>query len=116
MLELPPLVLLPFVENAFKHGLSSQTGNCWLRIEVDYDGQELSLKVENSKPEEAAPASRKGGIGIDNVRKRLDILLEGAFEIKQMDNAYSYLVTLRLKPKKTVHETNRLQMEMPGSR
>jgi len=112
--EVPPLILLPFVENAFKHGLSRQAGHCWLRIEVGYDGQHLSLKVENSKPEEGSPAAVKGGIGITNVRKRLQILLGDAFDIKQLDGAETYLVTLTFGPKQTAHEKPRREVAMPG--
>ena len=114
--EVPPLVLLPFVENSFKHGLSRQTGPCWLRIEAGYDGNELSMKVENSKPDDIGASMQKGGIGIQNVRKRLEILLDGHFEIRQMDGKDSYLVTIRIKPKIKDHEKRQPQVEMPGSR
>ena len=113
-LEVPPLVLLPFVENAFKHGLSRQAGPCWLRIEVGYDSQHLTLKVENSKTEETSTGTTKGGIGIANVRKRLEILLSEAFDIKQLNGIDSYLVTLKFKPKTTGHEKRRYKVEMPG--
>lgn len=114
--EVPPLILLPFVENAFKHGLSRQAGTCWLRIEVGYDEQRLALKVENSKPEAEAPPAAKGGIGISNVRKRLQILLGETFDIKQLAGADSYLVTLTFQPKITGHEKRGRQVAMPGSR
>ena len=112
--EVPPLILLPFVENAFKHGLSRGAGPCWLRIEVGYNGQQLQLKVENSKPEEASIVAAKGGIGITNVRKRLQILLGDAFDIKTLDGADSYLVTLTFQPKLATHEKRGRQVAMPG--
>jgi two-component system, LytTR family, sensor kinase len=98
-LQVPPLVLLPFVENSFKHGLSQQTDGCWLRIEISYEAPWLFMKVENSKPESEGVEIKKGGLGILNVRKRLDILLEDRFELKQLDAPDSYLVTLKLQPK-----------------
>ncbi|MBC5992233.1 sensor histidine kinase [Pontibacter cellulosilyticus] len=105
-LAVPPLVLLPFVENSFKHGLSQHTGTCWLRIEISYKAPWLLLKVENSKPDEGAEEVKKGGLGITNVLKRLDILLDGAYELKQLDSPDSYLVTLKLTPaqKELTHE------------
>jgi len=112
--EVPSLILLPFVENAFKHGLSHQTANCWLRIEVGYNNQQLSLKVENSKPEKVLTLAAKGGIGITNVRKRLKILLDDDFDIKQLDGADSYLVTLTFQPKLANHEKSRREVAMPG--
>lgn len=99
-LWVPPLILLPFVENSFKHGLSRQIGDCWLRIDIVYDGNWLITKVENSKSDEDAPdAVKKGGLGIMNVRRRIDILLNGQYELKQLESVDSYLITLKLKPK-----------------
>ena len=112
-LEIPPLVLLPFVENSFKHGLSRSTGQCWLRIETAYDGEWLTVKVENSKAEDKAPAG-KGGIGIQNVLKRLEILLPGRFTLKQLDDADCYLTILTLLPKTLPYERLRHKVEMPG--
>ncbi len=98
-LWVPPLILLPFVENSFKHGLSKQIGDCWLRIDIVYDGNWLITKVENSKPDEDTPAPvKKGGLGIPNVRRRIDILLNGQYELKQSESSDSYLITLKLKP------------------
>lgn len=113
-IEVPPLILLPFVENSFKHGLSRQTGDCWLRIEVNFDGVWLTVKVENSKPDDEDVVKSKGGIGIANVRKRLDILMPGNFVLKRLDGAVSHLVTLQLKPR--VNEQQRETVAMPGGR
>ena len=117
-LLIPPLVLLPFVENSFKHGLSQQTEACWLRIEVNYDADCLLLKVENSKAEEEQHTlPKKGGIGILNVRKRLSILLEENYDLNQFDSKDSYLVTLKLKPKQSKqHEKSAHAMEVSGGR
>ena len=115
-LEVPPLVFLPFVENAFKHGLSRQTGKAWLRIEVSYDGTELTLKVENSHSEAALQKHAKGGMGIDNVRRRLGILMKDAFSIKQLEGKETYLVILSFQPKIAIHEQHRQQVDMPYHR
>ena len=116
--QVPPLILLPLVENAFKHGLSQQTEACWLRIEIQYEAPWLVLKVENSQTEEALQPVKKGGIGITNIRKRLDILLEEGYELKQLDTPHSYLVTLKLKPqtKVTLHEQAHRTLEVLSSR
>jgi sensor histidine kinase YesM len=117
-LLIPPLVLLPFVENSFKHGLSQQTEACWLRIEVNYNGEWLLMKVENSKAEKETDAlPKKGGIGILNVRKRLSILLNDNYELNQFDSKDSYLVTLKLKPKQAKqHEQSAHTMEVLSGR
>jgi hypothetical protein len=117
-LSVPPLVLLPFVENSFKHGLSQQTDSCWLRIEINCDNDWLLMKVENSKAEkETTPAVSKGGIGILNVRKRLSILLEDDYELNQFDSKDSYLVTLKIRPKQfKQHEKSGPSMEVLSGR
>ncbi|NJI71989.1 histidine kinase [Sphingobacterium kitahiroshimense] len=65
-----PLLLLPFIENAFKHGLTKEVG--WITISINVTDKELFLKVENSFSEESD--SRKNGLGLVNVKKRLDLL------------------------------------------
>lgn len=65
-----PLLLLPFIENAFKHGLTEEVG--WITISINVTDKELFLKVENSFSEEND--SRKNGLGLVNVKKRLDLL------------------------------------------
>jgi hypothetical protein len=72
--------------------------------------------VENSKPEEEIPVAPRGGIGIANVRKRLQILLNDAFDIKQLDGTGSYLVILTFQPKITGHEKRGRHLAMPGGR
>ncbi|HEX8659464.1 MAG TPA: hypothetical protein VF690_18130, partial [Hymenobacter sp.] len=101
-LLIPSLTLLPFVENAFKHGLSQQTGPCWLRLDVAEVNGWLHVKIENSLPEEDRvpnPDRPRGGLGIDNIRKRLDILYgSGRYELRLLRDADSFLVVLKLQP------------------
>ena len=89
-----------------------------MRIEIEYEAPWLVLKVENSQTEEALQPVKKGGIGITNIRKRLDILLEEGYELKQLDTPHSYLVTLKLKPqtKVTLHEQAHRTLEVLSSR
>jgi two-component system LytT family sensor kinase len=64
-----PLLLLPFIENAFKHGLTKDAG--WINIDLTLTGDELHLKVENSYTAGNQPA--RSGIGLANVRRRLNL-------------------------------------------
>ncbi len=112
-LEIPPLVLLPFVENSFKHGLSGETGNCWIRVDVELADEYLTMKVENSKQETQPSFAVKGGIGLSNVRKRLEIMMENDFEIGQSDGGHQYLASVRLKPRKITGKYEQ-KIEVPG--
>ena len=95
-----PMLLLPFVENSFKHGVASATEDAWINIDLSVKNHFLTLKVENSKPDalgfnpdEAAFAS---GIGLRNVRRRLELLYQDQYDMKTFDEAESYLIVLKL--------------------
>ncbi len=94
-----PLLLLPFVENAFKHGVSRQLGDAWLQIQLTVSTTptpgELVFKVENSKP--ASPESRvTPGLGLPNVSKRLQLIYPDQHRLRQLSSPDSYLTTLAL--------------------
>lgn len=70
-----PLILIPFVENAFKHGVFENEKYSWIRIHLQTDENELTFIVENSLPENNNGNSAvKSGIGLNNVKKRLELL------------------------------------------
>jgi sensor histidine kinase YesM len=95
--EIEPLLLLPFVENAFKHGLREQTGEEYVKVVICQVGEELILQVSNSKscPEDAMQI--ENGIGLDNVIKRLDILYPEKYSVDVTDNEMEYLVCVTLQ-------------------
>lgn len=69
---IPPLLLIVFVENAFKHGVS-YTRPSFIDITIDCDGQQLTATFCNSRHPQSSTA-KPGGIGLENVRKRLDLI------------------------------------------
>ncbi len=97
--QIAPLLILPFVENSFKHGVSGSTGESWVSIDLQVKNDEMTLKVENSKGSGNGKDEQnyKAGIGLNNVRRRLELLYEDAHELKILDTEDSYLVVLKLK-------------------
>ncbi|QCR24700.1 sensor histidine kinase [Pontibacter sp. SGAir0037] len=98
-LKIAPMLLLPFIENAFKHGVSTETANAWIRIDLKVQDGELVLLVENSKYENAVKQQKQdiaSGIGLKNVRRRLDLLYEGQYSLEVEDEPESYAVRLEL--------------------
>ncbi len=97
---IPPMVVVTFVENAVKHGINQSIGEAWINytIKIDPDGI-FHLTVRNSKTKTVVPRG-DGGIGIANVRKRLDLLMEGRYKLVFNDQSEEFLVslTLSLKP------------------
>ncbi len=70
----PPLLLIPFVENAFKHGSSRQTSQVYINIVAQVLDQMLVFTVTNSRDDVPPPVTRFDGIGLLNARKRLSLL------------------------------------------
>jgi two-component system sensor histidine kinase AlgZ len=68
---LPPLLLQPLVENAIIHGIATLPAGGTVRLSAECTGGQLHLAIENSVDPDAAP-SRKGGLGLANVRQRLE--------------------------------------------
>jgi two-component system, LytTR family, sensor histidine kinase AlgZ len=89
-----PLMLLPFLENAFKHGTSEQLEKPWLSFDLVVKSNMLKCKVANSK-NEFVPVS-ESGIGIENVRKRLDFLYPEKHELKINDEGEFFVASLSL--------------------
>lgn len=94
-----PLLLLPFIENSFKHGVSDELSEKWISINLNVNGPHLTFKVENSRSrrnQETPEPTYTGGIGLKNVRRRLELLYTGQYDLKIRDEDHSYLVVLKL--------------------
>lgn len=89
-----PLLLLPIVENAFKYA----GGAYWIHIEASLNREEnLIFKVSNAIPA-YEPRRKEGGIGIENLKRRLEILYEGhyVFEINKTETEFEVYLQIRL--------------------
>jgi LytS/YehU family sensor histidine kinase len=87
-----PLMLLPFLENAFKHGAAEQLEKSWLSVDIAAKQHILKCKIVNSKNEMiSAP---RHGIGIENVKKRLAFLYPGKHELRLNDEGDFFVVAL----------------------
>ena len=93
-----PLLLLPLVENAFKYGLNSVAKNGFVRINIKTEGERLNVTVENNiPPVKNNVALQSLGIGIDNVKKRLEMLYSGKYVLNIENRSDSFFVNLQLK-------------------
>jgi sensor histidine kinase YesM len=94
------MMILPFVENSFKHGVSGEIEDAWITIDLLLQDNHMTLKVENSKSIDYVRRSQReyaSGIGLANVKRRLDLLYKDQYELKIFDEeASSYLVVLKL--------------------
>ncbi|MCA0236987.1 MAG: histidine kinase [Bacteroidetes bacterium] len=73
--SISPLLLLPFVENSFKHGAAATTGDVSISIHLTLENNQLQFLVSNTVDEEYEPPTNgTGGIGLKNVKRQLDLL------------------------------------------
>jgi LytS/YehU family sensor histidine kinase len=93
--SIAPLILLPFVENAFKHGASENLQQSWVKVTVDSHTDHVVIKVENSKSGENGK-NGNDGIGIQNVKRRLALLYPEKHELKIMNGEETFLVVLSI--------------------
>jgi two-component system, LytTR family, sensor kinase len=95
--QIPPLLFLPLVENAFKHGVSNAVEDSWIHIDISLKKRVLVFKIENSLTHEKIRSNGFGnGLGLDNLRKRLEILYPDSFELKILKEEDSHLAILKL--------------------
>lgn len=91
--QIPPLMLITFIENAFKHGISYQHES-FIDVKAEIEGDQLHFSCRNSKAEKAN--EEKGGVGLANVRQRLHLLYDNNYTLKIQDNPDIYNVQLTI--------------------
>ena len=90
--QIPPLMLITFIENAFKHGISYQRES-FVDIKVAIS-QKLTFTCRNSKADK--PNQEKGGVGLKNVKQRLNLLYDNNYTLNIQDEADVYNVELTI--------------------
>ncbi|MBP7219953.1 MAG: histidine kinase [Paludibacteraceae bacterium] len=94
-----PLLLLPFIENAYKHSTTNDTGGAWIKIRISLTNEVLTLEIMNSFDRNIPKVTQvSSGIGIQNVKKRLDILYQGkyTFYTENTPESYKTILTINL--------------------
>jgi two-component system sensor histidine kinase AlgZ len=95
--QIPALLLQPLLENAVSHGIASMADGGWIRLQAQVEGGRLGIVVENDRDDEAPPR-RKSGVGLNNVRSRLEA-------------RYGKDATLRIEPSE---DRFRVSMTLPA--
>jgi LytS/YehU family sensor histidine kinase len=91
-----PLLLLPFVENCFKHGASHMLKNPWINFTVELKDRTLVMKLMNGKASTASQSQKKPGIGIKNVRQRLELLYKNKYVLHVREEDEVFVVDLQV--------------------
>jgi len=93
--QITPLLLIPFVENAFKHISHHHDRRNYVQVDLSRDNGVLHFRVENSRERQQGSGSG-GGIGLNNVKRRLALLYPEKHELKIRDNDATFTVSLTL--------------------
>lgn len=95
--QIAPLLLLPLAENCFKHGIGKNQGT--IQIFIGFDGTQLTFRTENQiAPREKTNEEENGGIGIQNVEKRLNLIYpeRHAFDYQEKDGTFRLEMKIEL--------------------
>jgi len=98
--QIRPLLMLPLLENSFKHGLSQQLEQKWINLDLHVERNNLYFKLANSKDSELVEVSiqgKKKGIGLENVKRRLELLYPGKHKMLVNNEKSMYLVSLEMQ-------------------
>ena len=93
-LQIPPLLFITFVENAFKHGIEPAEKDCSLHLSLQSTANSLIFSCENSIEEKNTAPS---GIGLDNLRRRMQLRFPNTHKITLLEGQNNYSTTLEIK-------------------
>ncbi len=94
-IKITPMLLLPLIENAFKHGTDSTVGHSYINAELSCDDISLIFTCENNFKE--SKRKEVGGIGIENVRKRLQLIYPSRhrFQIEKSNGVFKIILEIK---------------------
>lgn len=98
-LQIAPRLLVPYIDNAFKYGVSNRTKSS-IDINLRFEGSTLVFSVKNALHANNTERQTSSGIGLENVKRRLELLYEGRHTLvhEQTDTHYHLTLTLILHP------------------
>lgn len=94
--EITPMLIIPFIENAFKHGVSAHLES-WIDIKLKCEKDSIHLNVKNSNHRKTKSTEEESGIGLENVRQRLAMLYPNKHLFQIFDNDESFEINLKIE-------------------
>ncbi|RZK64274.1 MAG: hypothetical protein EOO85_29975 [Pedobacter sp.] len=96
--NIPPLLFLPLVENSFKHGLHKLEDHAGVYAKISMEKNTLYFSIENEcLPITASDGKIRGGIGLNNINKRLRLYYPDRFTLSIVETEQKYVVNLSIK-------------------
>jgi len=97
--KIAPMLLIPFVENALKHGNIENRSSSFISISIQDNTDFICFEIENSIPKTPINKDTVGGIGLENVKKRLKLLYPDQHDLTIKQSDTTFFVTLKLRYK-----------------
>lgn len=99
-IQIAPLIFMPFVENAFKHGISTVAASNFVHVHVQISGSRVRLTISNSVPaKQSAATGRQPKIGVENTLKRLELHYNDNYMFAATEKENMYSISLQINPK-----------------
>lgn len=97
--QVAPMLFLTFLENSFKHGINQKSEGGFVTIDMEIESDHLVFRIQNSKPKEKEKRlnGKAGGIGLENIKKRLALLYPDKHTLEIEDDGEQYSVNLNLR-------------------
>ena len=95
--QIAPLLFLPLMENAFKHGTTGRRKGAYVVIRLSIRNEELLIQVANSKGKQTVLPVESGGIGLENLRRRLELLYPSDHDLQLKETDEEYLASLQIR-------------------
>jgi sensor histidine kinase YesM len=114
-LFIAPLLLLPFVENCFKHGASNILEDPWINLTMELKDTTLVMKLMNGKAATNDTPQREHGIGIRNVQQRLELLYTNKYELEVREEEDVFVVDLSVELVRMENPETALLLSEPKS-
>lgn len=94
--QIIPMLLITLVENAVKHSNIEENENAWISIELKTNEKQLSFKVKNSLSENEDTVKTKGGVGLQNIKRQLEVTYPNTHELNTLKTNKMYLAELTI--------------------
>ncbi len=95
--KVAPLLFLTLLENSFKHGIKSDIENVFINAKIHSDSEKVYFEIENNKSETEQNTRNTNGVGLENIRKRLDLEYPNKYKLKLLDKDNNFKVYLEIE-------------------
>ncbi|MBO9660129.1 MAG: hypothetical protein J7527_15020, partial [Chitinophagaceae bacterium] len=109
-----PLLVLPLIENSFKHGTSHVLEQPWINLQITLKGNMMLMKLMNGKSRESKTGESASGIGVKNVEKRLELLYPNKHDLVITNEEDVFIVKLKVELESMPDRANDLNKTIPA--